>query len=483
MNIEINSVKDKEKLSIPVELKRIESEKKDSPFKKKSKESPIKNLNPVNVETPKIDIPISKEKEIEKEIGKPRVLGHFNVENPAYLTLEKPPDSDRYSLIITSIGAPKSKNKVSLVQDIGNFINKIDDVKVEKLRDGLVWPNDANFVPKDIFNHNGIIVGCGFLVPGFSTGSLTLLDTDTNSLRKLTKDSSGWFYHRAQFMDVNNNGKMDIITAKGKWPLASMILSKSARNLSSILTKLNIPVDPALQNVGRGYGELIWLENPGNSTDEWKEHKIADGPDFLFNIIELDNKGTKGIISTGFFSKKLQLSWLEENTWKSRTIDDECGPLFDSQLFDLNNDGKKELLVTNHQRDLGSVFAYEIPDDFKNGEWKKHTLVDDIKTINPARGNASPGNAVAFHPIIGMNGKPHIAVSGDGSEHLHILVPKSDDSNNWNYKHEKVLNVGCMVGKLAVADIDGDGYSEILVPGWEEGKVHVLTYQPQSPHK
>jgi hypothetical protein len=82
------------------------------------------------------------------------------------------------------------------------------------------------------------IFGDGFLVPGKSTGSLSLVTPNANnsssfSVRKLTVDKSDWFYHEGKFIDVNGDGLLDIVTC---------------RALSHLY--------------GGGAGELIWLEAP-----------------------------------------------------------------------------------------------------------------------------------------------------------------------------------------------------------------------------
>ena len=45
-------------------------------------------------------------------------------------------------------------------------------------------------------------------------------------------------------------------------------------------------------------------------------------------------------------------------------IDTTIGAVFEVQLTDINNDGKVDLLVTNNGNN-GSLFAYEIPQDFR----------------------------------------------------------------------------------------------------------------------
>lgn len=63
-------------------------------------------------------------------------------------------------------------------------------------------------------------------------------------------------------------------------------------------------------------GELIWLENPGSlSNTPWIEHKLADGPDVMINVAELDNDdSTIEIIAAEFFSKRISLNIIDKAT-------------------------------------------------------------------------------------------------------------------------------------------------------------------------
>lgn len=48
----------------------------------------------------------------------------------------------------------------------------------------------------------------------------------------------------------------------------------------------------------------------------------------------------------------------------NRFLDNTIGAVFEVKLTDVNNDGKTDLLVTNNGNN-GSVFVYEIPEDFR----------------------------------------------------------------------------------------------------------------------
>lgn len=61
--------------------------------------------------------------------------------------------------------------------------------------------------------------------------------TPEGKVQTITADKKGFFYHRVVLMDINGDGLPDVLTARATKPL-----------------------------IGSGYGEFLWLENPGEST-------------------------------------------------------------------------------------------------------------------------------------------------------------------------------------------------------------------------
>lgn len=53
------------------------------------------------------------------------------------------------------------------------------------------------------------------------------------------------------------------------------------------------------------------------------------------------------------------------------------------------------------------------------------------------------------------------------------------DPNNWEYDMVSFIVTGeKTTGTQAIADIDGDGYTEIISAGYSVGKVYVHTFAP-----
>jgi hypothetical protein len=48
-----------------------------------------------------------------------------------------------------------------------------------------------------------------------------------------------------------------------------------------------------------------------------------------------------------------------------------------------------------------------------------------------------------------------VAVAGDASQSAYILIPNSEDPNDWNYNATAFHNCHATVGGIAVGDVDG----------------------------
>ena len=93
-----------------------------------------------------------------------------------------------------------------------------------------------------------------------------------------------------------------------------------------------------------------------------------------------------------------------------------------------------------------------------------------------------------------------ILVSGDDDGHIYILRPTTEAVNDFSpYEKTVLINTNAQTagkffcfayierlyhlyafikGKPAVADLNGDGYSDIIAPGYSAGKIYVFTYAP-----
>lgn len=393
---------------------------------------------------------------------RPQYLGQFTVPGgAAFLKINSYKNFSRPDLFVTTFTVnPFGRGRVFSVKNIGQQIRNLPNVKIDTITTQLWWPNDVDIVPYEVFNGNYVWIADGFLVPGKSTGGIYIAEKNQDgsfgAVVEVSKKKSGYFYHFAEFIDINKDGKIDILTARATKPIRA-------------------PED----------GELIWLEHPteGSWKGQWKEHFIAKGPDVSFVV---DKKLTSDpnkihVFSSEFFSKKLSLIELTLTTGEPklefvRTIDNTIGSAYGIEIQDLNAKGVKNLLVSNHETkgENGAIYAYDIPSDLRNGEFKRHLLSRGYPIRGRGFNEATPGYLYGFYPKISDKSKPYILVAGDGSHEAYFYTPQEED---FKYKREVLRLVGGTVGAIAHADVDGDGYSEAFVPHYETGVVHVYRFK------
>jgi hypothetical protein len=398
-----------------------------------------------------------------------RSVGVMQVQSPAFLSFENLSPNVSPSLLVSSFGKG-IQDTIFAFENLS--LDNIVRAQARSLTTQVTWPNQATMAPDGMFQKPTLVVAGGFLPPG-KVGGITLISgpAESGEAFKITKDKYtgpySWFYHRVVFRDLDGDGKLDILTARAMFPLA------------------NIPFI-----AGAPAGELLWLQQPSqNATSQvWQEHVIASGPDVNFELSDLDADGVEEIIATEFFSAKLSVWWKEGDRYRGRVVDDTLGSLFNLSIADINGDGSREVLVTNHVADgTGSVLAYEIPGNFRQDIWKKHVLLSQIPTTHQGTGQAAPGNAVSFFPTAKRQGKPLILVSGDGAERAYLLTPNSVSSADWSYSVSDPLvdNFGeqassssmkSVIGEVIVRNSSADGFAEIYIPAFHANKVFVLKY-------
>ena len=370
---------------------------------------------------------------------------------PAFLSLDQDRDDGPYRLIVTSFSA-FGTDQVKVAQDIGANFKNPSALSFDVWTSDVPWPNEVHRVPPEIFGEGYYAVAGGFLVPGKGNGQIRIINPETDESFVISNRKNGYWYHKVHWVDMDGDGRLDILTARANKSL-----------------------------IGGGRGEMLWLKQPANlDQGPWTEEVIMKGPDVNFLYEDFDGDGAFEIIATEFWKEKLSLVWKDNNgQWVRKVIDEKLGAGFDLQWVDLDLDGKKDLLVTNHENGpTASVYAYEVPKNLRADNWTRHTLLTNIKTQVRGFGQASPGQARTFYPTSDESGRPHIYVAGDGSQKVHILNPVSQDAGNWEYEEQILVEVNKgVIGQITAGDVDGDGMTELFIPAYDEGRI--LLYSAQ----
>ncbi|XP_002124593.3 uncharacterized protein LOC100177500 [Ciona intestinalis] len=364
-------------------------------------------------------------------------------------------------------GAVSVSDHVLSINGVQEYI-ETESFSLDTLTDQLHWPNEVSQVPDGIFNNRVWAVASGFFLPGKDDGSIALMDVSDKSNTApviISNQAEGekWFYHRVLWMDMNKDGHLDAVTARAYGTGAAAEAS-----------------------------QLVWFENPGFKylTPSWQLHVLHEGTeDVAFRIHHMTLPGgstTPVIISAGFWSFELGLTWSATGDWEDASsirhmAVDNYGWYFDLQIVDVNMDGRLDVLCTTWSQlgSPGALLAYEIPDDWQNEPWTRHVLQTGYKDF-PLPGSGSPGSATAFWPLASMESagvKPYVMVTGDDDGQGYVVTANTEDPDDWTYSSVTIYSDGRgTVGAIAVGDVDGDGATEVFLPLYEKRSVRVMTY-------
>lgn len=130
------------------------------------------------------------------------------------------------------------------------------------LTNKIAWPNGV--VAADPLVPYSIIVPSGFLVPGKTDGNLYFINKE-GPTALVPNDGTNWFYHDADFKDMDGDGFIDVVAGRAYVPL-----------------------------LGHPQSQLIWIKNPGNPTitGPWTIHYLmpVSGPDIQVQFASIDSR-------------------------------------------------------------------------------------------------------------------------------------------------------------------------------------------------
>jgi hypothetical protein len=332
-----------------------------------------------------------------------------------------------------------------------------------------------------------------------------------------SKDNQPWFYHGVVFLDIDEDGLLDLVTARSSFKVRGGFCPPT--------------------------GQLLWFRNPGDELapdKEWEEFILVDtepppgGASINIGAADMNGDGNVEIMATHFFKHDgITIYGVPEGgSWKDvnpaegvfarqQDIMRGQGNPFAVHVADLNLDGRLDVLTSNHQPDgcfkvtqsdiAGRVIGIEQPDSGKlfDDPWTIHVLKDDIRP-NPTfpepkmgPGRLAPNRAVTFWPmrILEGNTRPWLLVGGDEAPKVWVLKPRFPlDPDRWEYDSAVIFDINDYYGEnttqtlmddpqgVSISTIGGLtwrydepgplGLAEIYFPVFEAGDIHVLSFRP-----
>ena len=260
------------------------------------------------------------------------MLDEFRFMSPGYVQLLPPVSKgDTRRLWLTNFGMT--------IRGCVIGVDVSGRLPARRCRASFVWPNAVEFVEAGFFsgiNSPSILVADGFLVPGKTKGNVWLV-TDPGGedevAVQLLPSKSSWFYHKA--VPLNLSGHEGVLTSRARMPIFPF---------------------------SKPEGELVWIEKPrvlnpmASWNLPWREVVLADGPDVIFEVVDLDEEdSTVEVFAAEFFARRLtmhSLGWDDDKgvpvVVERQVIDDSLGQAYSVSIADLQGN-KSHLLVTTHE--------------------------------------------------------------------------------------------------------------------------------------
>jgi len=216
--------------------------------------------------------------------------------------------------------------------------------------------------------------------------------------------------------------------------------------------------------IGGNRGAVLFL-NPGNSDQPgavWTKVPLPEGTGSSIYLDDMNNDGRIDVINshTGFSAEGYvgTVSWIdvlsedEQIVFNSTIIDPASIRAFDVNTIDVNEDGKKDVIVSSFQ--LPSIYWYEQPAN-SGDSWIQHFVSNTYDGTDIYTGD------------IDNNGKTDLIVSGLFGNKISWFSYSGQAL--WT-EHSLDNNIS-FPGDISLNDIDGDGNLDVVVAGMGDNQL------------
>lgn len=212
--------------------------------------------------------------------------------------------------------------------------------------------------------------------------------------------------------------------------------------------------------VARAETNVFWYENPG-----WERHDVARAPRLAVGgaVGDLTGDGRPDLVAGQDLDT--DLSWFEppadpREPWPSRLITDDFERYHDVAVADVDDDGEREVVFLSQESAV--VGYYDVPDDPRQEPWpREHRHI-------LAENLSVTGVAVAD-------------LDGDGRTEL-VAGPNVFRRIGSRWERERVVE-GWDWTRVVAADVDGDGERELVIsegdlPSHEDRPARLGVFDP-----
>ena len=322
--------------------------------------------------------------------------------------------------------------------------------------------------------------------------------------------------------DINGDGRLDIVSGENWFEAPSWKAHRFRRlgyerfyvdDFSDLILDVNNDGRPDVITATWFAREIAWWENPGAAGGEWPKHVIQKGfpTEFAF-LVDLDNDGKPLELLPQFGPKKAPLVWFEiEGGEFVRRAVSERSYGHGIGAGDVNGDGRTDILTPAgwweapenpagegwvHHEDfaqfefphLGFLYVRDINEDDRpdvvtsfahgygllwlertlEGGWKKHVIDESwsqAHAVTPADLDGDGREDV----VTGKRFHAHNGKDPGGREPLGLYwYERRVQAGGKVVWKRHVIDYGSRAGggmQIAVADIDGDGDRDVIAGG------------------